>query len=198
MDIFKYGQLEIDYLKSRDDKLAEVIDRIGIIEREVTPDIFTAIVDCIISQQISSKASITICNRFRDKFGNPEPAVISIASPEDLRNCGLSIRKASYIKKIADDIVNGNLLLSDMHDLTDEEVANRLLSIKGIGLWTVEMLLIFSLQRPNIFSRYDYGISRGLMKLYGMDKLTDDDFNTIKDRYSPYGTIASFYLWEIL
>jgi DNA-3-methyladenine glycosylase II len=197
MRIFDYGQVELEYLKSRDEKLGAVIDRIGKIEREVTPDIFEAIVDCIIAQQISSKAAVTVCSRLREKFGDPNPAMLSSVTIDDIQKCGISFRKAGYIKLLAVSIINGELNLSDLQNLSDDEVIEKLISLKGIGKWTAEMLLIFSLLRPDVLSRNDLGIQRGIRNLYGINSPTDEEFDTIRKRFSPYCTVASFYLWEI-
>lgn len=197
MDIFKYGKVELDYLKSKDEKLGAIIDKIGMIEREVTPDLFTALVDCIVSQQISSKAAITVCSRLRERFGEICPETISGAAIDDIQKCGLSMRKASYIKLLGDSVTGNELDLSELHKLPNDEIIDRLISLKGIGKWTAEMLLIFSLERPDIVSYNDLAIQRGMMNLYGLKELTNEQFETFRKRYSPYGSVASLYLWEI-
>lgn len=197
MPIFEYGSAELDYLRKNDKKLRAAIDQIGFIEREVIPDLFTALVNSIISQQISAKAAATIWNRLLIKLGEMNPVNISMASVTDIQSCGITIRKAAYIKGIGDAVVHGSLDLSSFHQLSDEEVIKQLSALNGVGKWTAEMLLIFSMQRPDVVSWGDLAIQRGMMKLYGLNSLSKDQFDIYRKRYSPFGSVASLYLWEL-
>lgn len=197
MLIFPYGQTEIDYLKKKDQKLAAAIDRIGIIQREVIPDLFTALINSIIAQQISNKAAATVWNRLLERLGQITPQRIAAALPEEIQQCGTTMKKALYIKGIADTVLRGELNIAQLAELPDEEVCKGLSALNGVGLWTAEMLLIFSLQRPNVVSWGDLGIRRGMMILYGHKKLDKAKFEKYKKRYSPYGTVASLYLWAV-
>lgn len=197
MQIYQYGEKEMEYLKSKDKLLGEVIDRIGFIERPIIPDLFAALINSIVGQQISMKAADTIWDRMRERFGDITAENIGAAAVEDIQQCGMSMRKAGYIKGVADTVLKGELNISELVDLSDDEVCKRLCSLKGIGIWTAEMLMIFSMERPDIVSWDDLAIRRGMMKLYHHRKLDKEKFNKYKRRYSPYGTIASFYLWEV-
>lgn len=197
MQIYQYGEKEMEYLKSKDKLLGEVIDRIGFIERPIIPDLFAALINSIVGQQISMKAADTIWDRMRERFGDITAENIGAADVEDIQQCGMSMRKAGYIKGVADTVLKGELNISELVDLSDDEVCKRLCSLKGIGIWTAEMLMIFSMERPDIVSWDDLAIRRGMMKLYHHRKLDKEKFNKYKRRYSPYGTIASFYLWEV-
>lgn len=197
MEIFKYGQAELDYLKKRDKKLAVAIDRIGIIEREIIPDLFSALVKSIVGQQISNKAATTVWNRILEHFGEITPQGIAAATIEEIQQCGITMRKASYIKNIAEAVVNGVLKIGDFPELSDEEIIKCLSSLHGIGVWTAEMLLIFSMERPDVVSWGDLAIKRGMMKLYGHKKIDKVKFERYKKRYSPFGSVASLYLWEL-
>lgn len=194
---FQYGQEEIDYLKKKDKKLARAIDKIGIIEREIIPDLFSALIKSIIGQQISAKAQATIWQRFLDAFGPLEAGKLAGASLEEIQAHGVSMRKASYIQGIANAVVDGDIDLEGLHDLPDEEVIGELVKLKGVGTWTAEMLMIFSMGRPNIISDKDLAIIRGLRVLYGHKEITPDLFAKYKKRYSPYASVASLYLWEL-
>lgn len=197
MDFFKYGHKEIDYLKKKDKKLGDAIERIGIIRRDVIPDLFSALIHSIVCQQISAKAAATVWGRMREKIGEIIPETIMSATVEEIQRCGISMRKAGYIKDIGDAVITGKLDISPFPGLPDHEIIKRLSSLRGIGVWTAEMLLIFSLQRPDVVSWGDLAIQRGMMTLYGHDKLDRERFEKYRKRYSPHGSVASLYLWEL-
>jgi DNA-3-methyladenine glycosylase II len=197
MDIFKYGQKEIEYLKRKDKKLGAAIDKIGMIERRIIPDPFTALVSNIVGQQISSKAAETVWNRLCNLLGNITPESIAEASLSDIQGCGMTLRKAGYIKGIADVAISGEVNFDILHTLSDDEIIKKLTSLNGVGVWTAEMVLFFSLCRPDVVSYEDLAIRRGMMKLYGLKELTKEKFYRYRKRYSPYGSVASLYLWAL-
>lgn len=194
---FIYGATEIEYLRSRDKKLGQAIERIGLIERAVEPDLFSALIKAIVGQQISSKAQLTIWGRMQERFMPFTPEVLAAASLEEIQTCGVSNRKASYIQGIVQAILQGEIDLGALEQMTDDQVCEELTKLKGIGIWTAEMLLIFSLQRPDVVSYGDLAIQRGMRMLYRHRKLTPELFARYRKRYSPYGTVASLYLWAI-
>jgi 3-methyladenine DNA glycosylase/8-oxoguanine DNA glycosylase len=197
MQLFQYGPAEIGYLKRRDRKLGKAIDTIGIIERQVIPDLFTALVKSIVAQQISRKAADTVWSRLCVTCSGITPTCIAHTDVSDIQKCGLSMRKARYIKGIGEAAMGGKLNLSELVDMPDDEIIKKLSSLPGIGVWTAEMLLIFSLGRPDVVSWKDLGIRRGMMNLYGIEKLTKDQFDRYRKRYSPCGSVASLYLWAL-
>lgn len=197
MQIFRYGKIEIDYLRSRDKKLGRAIDEIGMIERRVIPDIFTALVASVAGQQVSVKAAETVWDRMENRFGTITPAAIAAATAEEIQQCGMSMRKAGYIKRIGDAVAGGDPDLAALLALSDDEVIARLIALDGVGVWTAEMILIFSMQRPDVVSWGDFAIRRGMMRLYGRETLDRAAFNRYRRRYSPCGSVASLYLWEI-
>jgi len=197
MQYYKYGIKETEYLKKKDKKLGEAIERIGLIDREITPDLFPAIIDSIISQQISSKAAETVLKRLIDLIGELTPVNIVNIDIVKIQQCGMTLRKAGYIKNIAQKVLAGELDLEELTKLSDEDITNKLVALDGIGIWTAEMLLIFALCRPDVISYGDLAIRRGIMNLYGLKELSKDKFNRYKKRYSPYGTVASLYLWKL-
>ncbi len=196
MPIFEYGQKELDYLKRRDKKLGVAIDQIGIIKREITPDPFTALISSIVSQQISNKAAETVWNRLIQRLGTITPESIAQANLFEIKGCGMSERKAGYIKGIADKATS-EMDFKSLHTLTDDEVIKKLSTLHGVGVWTAEMLLIFSLCRTNVVSYKDLAICRGMMNLYGLKELPKQKFEMYRKRYSPYGSVASLYLWAL-
>lgn len=197
MNYFNYGEKEINYLKKKDKVLGEAIDRIGMIKREVILDPFQGLISSIVSQQISTKAAITVGARLLDLVGEINPENIANADLEMIQKCGMSNRKALYIKGVGEAAVSKTVDFNKLHFLSDEEVTKSLTSLYGVGVWTAEMIMIFSLQRPDIVSFKDLGIRRGIMNLYGLEELTKKDFEIYKKKYSPYGSVASLYLWEI-
>ena len=194
---YKYGRKEIDWLKSRDPVLGAEMDRMGKIRRKVNPDLFSSLVNSIVGQQISTKAQATVWNRMKERFVPLAPDRIGSASIEELQSCGISMRKAEYIKGIAVAVLDGSLDLPGLSKLPDDEVCKELVRIKGIGIWTAEMLMIFSMHRKDILSWGDLGIQRGLKILYKQPEITREFFNKAKERYSPYASTASLYLWAI-
>ena len=194
-DIFHYTQAELESLKKKDKKLAAAIEKIGIIERPVNTDVFAALIDSIISQQISTKAAHTVRGRLEDLCGTLTPENIYAADIADIQKCGMSMRKAGYIKAAADAVYSGALAPESLRDMPDDEVIKHLSDLPGIGVWTAEMLLIFSLGRKDVLSFGDLAIRRGICNLYGHKALTREQFLRYKKRYSPYGSIASLYLW---
>jgi DNA-3-methyladenine glycosylase II len=197
MAIFKYGTLELEYLKKKDKKLGLVIEHIGPIEREIMPDLFAALVHSVVGQQIAAKAAATVWARIRTSCGVITPQTLADATAEQIQQCGLSMRKALYIKGIGEAAMRGELNVAEFPGLSDSEIIARLSSLTGVGIWTAEMLLIFSLERPDIVSWGDLAIRRGMMNLYGLTQLSKDQFDRYRKRYSPYGSVASLYLWAL-
>lgn len=197
MQIMEYGPAEIAYLKEKDAKLGAVIDEMGMIQREVTPDPFIALVSCIVSKQISKKAAATVWARLEKCQGSISPQSIAGVNLEVLQKCGMSARKANYIKGIADAALNKRVEFAKLSTLSDEEVIKSLSSLPGVGVWTAEMMLIFSLGRPDVVSFGDLAIRRGMQILYGLSELSRKDFDNYRKNYSPYGSVASLYLWAL-
>ncbi len=197
MPSFDYGQKEMDYLKRSDAKLGQAIERIGLIEREVNPDLFAALVQSVVAQQIAAKAAATVWQRVRDRFGAIIPEALAVASLTEIQQCGVSMRKAGYIQGIATAVLSGEARIHDLPELADAEIIKQLSVLPGIGVWTAEMLLIFALERPDVVSWGDLAIRRGMMALYGLTQLDKTQFARYRKRYSPYGSVASFYLWRL-
>lgn len=197
LSFFEYGQQQTDYLSKRDRRLGDAIARIGPVERTVDPDLFSALVNAIVGQQISTKAHVTIWNRFLSELGTVTPAVVDACPAERLQSLGISFRKASYIKSTARRVCAGELDLDALHNLPDAEVCRVLSSLDGVGVWTAEMLMTFSMQRPDIVSFGDLAIQRGMRMLYRHRVITRPLFEKYRRRYSPFGSVASLYLWAI-
>ncbi len=194
---FEYGEKEIAYLKSKDKMLGEVIDHIGMIQREVSDDLFSSIVNSIIGQQISTVAHKTIWKRLLDKIEVVDAKSIMQLSKDELQSVGLSFRKVEYIQDFASKVLNNEFDIEKLHTLSDQEVIDQLSSLNGIGEWTAEMMMLHCMKRSDIVSYKDLAILRGMRMVYHHRKLDKVKFKKYIKRYSPYGTVASIYFWEI-
>ena len=167
MPIFEYDERALNYLRSKDRRLSIAIDAIGIIKRETNPDLFSALVHSIVGQQISRKALMTVWMRIITEYGGIVTASeLASSSPERLRACGLTFRKANSIQNIASKVDRGELNIAALSFMSDTEISAELCKLPGVGIWTAEMLLMFSLQRQDILSYGDLGIHKGLRMLY--------------------------------
>ena len=194
---FEYGDKEIEYLKRKDKRLGEAIVKIGHIYREVDCDLFSSTVRNIVGQQISSAALRTVWTRLREKLHDINVETVCAASREELQTCGITFKKADYIKDFADKVRSGEFDIDVLRVLPDVDLISRLPQLKGIGVWTAEMLMIFCLQRPDVLSYGDLAIQRGLRMLYHHREIDRRLFEKYARRYSPYSTVASLYLWAI-
>lgn len=186
------------HLSQVDDEMGELIDWLGPLRRSASPDLFSGLVRSILSQQVSLSAARSVRQRLLDLLGGDgTPERFLAESPESLRSAGISRRKAECLLGIAEEFVSGKLSRALLDPLSDEEVAERLTALKGVGPWTAEMALIFTLDRPDVLSYGDYGIRRGLMRLHDLEELPRDTFDHYRTLYHPYGTAASLYLWEV-
>jgi len=194
---FEYDEKSIDYLKIKDPILGKAIDIIGRIERPVQADLYESLVNSIVGQQISTAAHKTIWKRIQDFYGEVTPQKICSTPLENLQKFGISFRKAEYILENSQKVLTGELDIKALKTKGDEEIIKELSALKGIGIWTAEMLMIFCMQRPNIVSYGDLAILRGMRMLYRHRKIDKKLFAKYQRRYSPYGSLASLYLWAI-
>lgn len=194
--VFPIGKNELDYLSATDPVLKGVIRRHGTISRTITPDVFVALAECIVSQQISGKAAQTIIGRLVERTGGLTPARIACCTLQELRACGVSARKAGYLQSAAQAASEGRLSAERFAKMDDEAIICELDALPGIGRWTAEMLLIFSLGRPDVLSYDDLIIRRAILDLYGAPIWDRDLYERCRARWSPYCSVASLYLWE--
>jgi DNA-3-methyladenine glycosylase II len=197
MEIFVYGDVETDYLKSKDKKLGAAIEAIGPIRRETQSDLFASLVRSMIGQQISTKAQATIWARLARRLGDVTPESVLSLSEAEIQSFGITFKKASYIRGAAAMAADGRFDIGALRQKTDSQIRDELVKIDGIGVWTAEMLMLFSMQRPNILSYGDLAILRGMRMLYRHKDITRQLFEKYRRRYSPYGSVASLYLWAV-
>lgn len=194
---YKYGDEEMIHLKNVDKQMKDLIERYGMIHRVVIPDLYTALINTIVGQLISTKAAETVFEKMTQLFGDFTPKQVSAFTADEIQGCGITMRKATVIENVTKAIVNKEFDLEALKQMSDKEVIKALTTFKGIGEWTAEMMLIHSLERKNIMSYKDLAIRRGLCRLYHLDEISVADFEVYKKRYAPYATIASFYLWAL-
>mgnify|MGYP004510781763 FL=1 len=195
---FEYGADAVEYLKAKDKKLGAAIDAVGFVRREMDEDdLFSAIVHHIIGQQISTAAQATVWNRVRARLGEVTPATVRAAAEEELQSCGMTFTKARYMKSCAEKVASGQFDLDAVREMGDAEAIAALSSLEGIGIWTAEMLLLFCLGRSDVLSYGDLAIHRGMRMVYHHRRVTREMFERYRRRYSPYGSVASLYLWAI-
>jgi DNA-3-methyladenine glycosylase II len=191
-------------------EMAALIERIGEIDietrlrrrREQRPsDAYGALLRAIVGQQLSTKAARTIYGRVLDLFGGstPAPEQLLEASEDDLRAAGLSGRKVEYVRDLAAHVISGELELERLDELSDEEVVEEIVAVRGLGQWTAEMFLLFHLERPDVLSGGDLGIRKAVQIEYGLTEMpTPTEVLEIGEAWRPHRSLASLYLWESL
>lgn len=194
---YGYSEQQLEALCARDKKLAGTVAKIGPIRREVTPDLFCALCKNIVAQQVSDKAFQTVWGRFEQAVGVVTPEKILKLGAEQIQSFGMSGKKAGYLMEAARRFATGEMSAQTLVQLNDDAFCQALCALPGVGRWTVQMLLIFCLQRPDVISYDDFGIRKGICLLYGLRELTRTQFERYARRYHPNGTLASFYLWAI-
>jgi len=184
----------------KDIVLRKIIKEYQIEELSGETDLFQDLIESIINQQLSGKAAATIFGRFKklfkDKF--PKPQQILKTSDEKIRECGISFPKIKYIKGICQAIIDGSLNVKKISQLSDEEVIIELTKLKGVGRWTAEMILIFSLRRPDVFSIGDLGLRSAVSLHYKIKRENIKKIEKISQNWSPYRSLAARLLWRSL
>ena len=190
----------VTHLKKSDPVLRAIIERVGPCRMEFAPAEFSSLAEAIVYQQLNGKAAVTIFKRFAALTGEPiTPEGILKLSDEQLRSVGLSKQKSAYLKDLAAKTAAGLLDFSLLPQLSDEEVIKHLTQVKGIGVWTAHMFLIFSLRRPNVLPTGDYGVQVAVKKHYKKRKLPKPkDMEKIARAWEPYRSIACWYMWRSL
>jgi len=197
-------KLAVEHLKQNDPVMAGVIGPTLIPTIVPNKQYYQALVESIISQQLSVKAAATILKRFLELFPGkdfPAPDQILQKDIEELRAVGLSRQKGSYIQDLALKVIEGEVRFNHLDTLTNEEVIAELTAIKGVGVWTVHMFLMFCMGRLDVFPTGDLGIKNGIYKLYNLkEKPTPEEMEKIakKNKWHPYETVASWYIWHSL
>ncbi len=191
----------LKHFKNVDPVLYAVAVKIKLDEPGKSEDYFLDLAESIISQQLSIKASDTIFKRFKKLFKDEQisPEAILKLDDQKIRECGISFSKIKYIKGIAGAVVDKQINLNKLDKMKDEEVILELVKLKGIGQWTAEMYLMFTLARPDVFSAGDLGLQNAMIKIYNLGpKPKKEELILISSKWSPYRTVASRILWKSL
>lgn len=191
----------LKHFKEVDLIIYETALKIELPEITKSNDYFSELVDTIVSQQLSGKAATTIFGRLKDLMPQKQitPQNIVKTNDEEIRSAGISYSKIKYIKGIAQEVISGNLNLNDFDGQSDEVVKKELIKLRGIGPWSAEMFLMFSLGREDVFSPGDQGLKNAIKKLYGFQKdPTEQEMLHLSGKWSPFRTYASRILWQSL
>ena len=198
---------DTERLAASDPVIAELVAQIGELSAEDRRrgrpqlDSYGALLRAVVGQQLSTKAAATIYGRVLDLFGGatPSPEALLTVDPQRLRDAGLSWRKVEYVRDLARHVESGELELERFGELSDDEVVAEITAIRGFGLWTAQMFLIFHLDRPDVLPSGDLGIRRAIEVAYGLDEPPDQKrMLEIAEPWRPQRSLASLYLWESL
>lgn len=192
----------IAHLTRADAKMARLIAAVGPCTLAPRRDYFVALCKAVYSQQLSTVVAATLFGRFRNQFPNrrPTPALtlkLLAGDPQTLRGCGLSRNKTAYLKDLAEHFVSGKIPTRRLFGMTDQEVIEALTAVKGIGLWTAEMFLMFVLNRPDVFPVGDLGLRVGMQELHNLAaRPAAGQMIELAESWRPYRSIATWYIWR--
>jgi len=185
----------------KDPRMKRVLAMLALEKRERPTDPFEALVRSIIYQQLSGKAAGTILGRFLEYFPKRKPTPKAILKLKDaqFRAVGISGQKMEYLRDLAKRFTDGTVVPKKFPKMTDEEIREHLIAVKGIGRWTADMFLMFTLHRPDVLPTGDLGIQKGFQRLFGLKKLPGaKKMETLAKPWAPHRTVASLYLWRIV
>ncbi len=197
----------LTHLRKADPVLAELIEDLGPRGlddgRDGSPhDHYGTLVRAIVGQQLSTKAAASIFGRLTERYGGrtPTPEEVLAAEPEELRAAaGLSRGKVSYLRSLAEHVLDGELELERLEELEDDQVVAELVAVKGLGVWTAQMFMMFHLQRPDVLPVGDLGVRRAIERAYGLPDMPEAaEMETLAEPWRPYRTLACRYLWRSL
>lgn len=192
-----YEEEESAYVAGKDPVMKELVERFGRLEISVSGDIFADLVSDIVGQMLSNKVAEVIVGRLRALSGGLTPEKLLAKTAEEIKNCGMSARKAEYILALSRDVKEGKYDFSRLDSMTDGEAIAYLMKIKGVGRWTAEMIAEFSLGRKDIFSYDDMALRNGIVKAHCFKTLSKKRFERLRKKYSPYASVASLYYYRL-
>ena len=191
----EYWDMAKKELSRKDDVLNEIISEFDDLELVSRGDLFYTLIRSVIGQQISVKAASTVWSRFCERIGDIEPKNILLADIEELRSCGLSQRKAEYVIGISESWSDYDSI--EWKEMSDEEIIQELIKLRGVGKWTAEMILIFTMLRPDVFPIGDIGMIRGIEKSYNSgERMSREELYAISEKWKPWRTVACCFMWR--
>jgi DNA-3-methyladenine glycosylase II len=190
----------VNHLKKSDPVLRGIIERVGPCRMEFGEPVFHSLAEAIVYQQLNGKAAVTIFKRFAALAGDPViPEGIVKLTNEQMRAAGLSKQKSSYLRDMAERAIRGDLDFTRLPEMSDDEVIKHLTQVKGVGVWTAHIFLMFTLKRPNILPTGDFGVQMAIKKHYNKRKMPKPvQMEKIAKAWEPYRSIACWYLWRSL
>ncbi len=188
------------YLSEKDPVLGKIISQVGPLETRKSTDYFISLTESIVSQQLSVKVADVIYTRFVKLFPDEKvtPEKVLEIDADVMRQVGMSYGKISYVKSLAQHVIDSPLMFETFDSMSEEEIITELTHVKGIGTWTAEMFLMFTMGKPDIFSYGDLGLKNALKKLYGIEEVTEEKAKEITDIWKPFRSYGSRYLWRRL
>lgn len=190
-----YGEKEMQYISDKHPVMQALVEHYGHLEQGKVEDVYTSLVLHIISQMLANSVSEVLIKRFIILVGEINPENIICAGTEKIRGCGISRKKAEYILGLSDSVIKGSYNFSLLDSMSDDEAVKYLMQIKGVGRWTAEMIVEFTMGRLNIFCYEDVALQNGIMKAHGFKTLSKVRFERLKKMYSPYCSVASVYYY---
>lgn len=190
----------VNHLKESDPVMRGIIEQVGAFRMEFGEPVFHSLAEAIVYQQLNGKAAATIFKRFAALAGDPvTPEGIAKLTDEQLRSVGLSKQKSSYLRDMAERALRGELDFTRLPEMTDDEVIKHLTQVKGVGVWTAHMFLMFTLKRPNVLPTGDFAVQMAIKKHYNKRKLPKPmQMEKIARVWEPYRSVACWYLWRSL
>lgn len=189
-----------DHLSDADERMSRIVSKIGVLDLRLNDDLFFSLVESILSQQLTPKSADSIISRVVSLFPGSkiEPPALIEMDDDKIRSCGVSRQKISCIKNIAEAVLEGYLDVDSLSRMSDEEVIERLIRIKGVGKWTAKMILIFTLGRADVLPFEDLGVLNAIQRAYVLENKPDrETFDRITEKWHPYCSVASLYLWRL-
>jgi DNA-3-methyladenine glycosylase II len=191
----------VSHLRRTDPLLKKVMDQAGPCQLKRYPPTFHWLARCIVYQQLSGKAADTIFGRFTEACGvrTLKPEAVLAVDEAGMRAAGLSGQKARYVRDLADKTASGQIRFPRLPKLSDEEIIAELTQVKGVGVWTAQMFLMFSLERLDVFPVLDLGVRKGMERVYDLDPAAKPaEYEAIAETWKPYRSVGSWYMWRVL
>lgn len=193
--MINYGMKEMQYISDKHPVMKTLVEHYGKLQMGKVKDIYTSLVLHIISQMLANSVSEILIKRFLNLVGEITPENVIRVGEEAIRECGISLKKAEYILELSHSIVEKVYDFSGLESMSDDETVKYLMQIKGVGKWTAEMIVEFTMGRLNIFSYDDVALQNGIKKAHGFKTLSKMRFERLRKLYAPYCSVASVYYY---